>query len=104
MRPVIFVGVGIFVLIALIYSLISSGQDPYTVLTVFTTRFLGIFIEAVPFLILGTFVSGLIEAFIRPEDIVRLIPRSRLGSTVAGTFLGVLFPVCECGVVPVTRR
>ena len=27
-----------------------------------------------------------------------------MGATLVGTFLGILFPVCECGVVPVVRR
>lgn len=70
----------------------------------FTTRFLGIFIEAAPFLLLGTVASGLIEAFITRDDIARFIPRSPLMGTVTGVFMGFAFPVCECGVVPVTRR
>lgn len=71
---------------------------------VFATRFLGIFIEAVPFLLLGSLTSGLIESFVKSDDIVRLMPRNRLGAALGGAFLGLAFPVCECGVVPVTRR
>ncbi len=63
------------------------------------TIFLGIFIEAVPFLLAGTF-SGLIEVFISREWVLRLSPRSPL----TGALLGLVFPVCECGVVPLTRR
>ena len=73
-------------------------------LEVFATRFLGIFIEAVPFLLLGSLTSGLIESFVKREDIIRLIPGNRLGAALGGAFLGLAFPVCECGVVPVTRR
>ncbi|MCE7946240.1 MAG: permease [Chloroflexi bacterium CFX4] len=75
-----------------------------TQLSLFSTRFLGIFIEAVSFLLLGTIVSGLIEVFVRKEDIARLLPRNPFAAIVAGSFLGFLFPVCECGVVPVTRK
>lgn len=103
-RPIAYAALAVFVAGALIFGVVNNGQAPDVVLTVFTTRFLGIFIEAVPFLVLGTIVSGLIEAFIRPEDIVRYVPRNRVTATVAGAFLGVVFPVCECGVVPVTRR
>src|SRR5687767_13132719 len=71
---------------------------------VFATRFLGIFIEAAPFLLLGTLASGLIEAFVRREDITRILPRNPIAATVVGAMMGFLFPVCECGVVPVTRR
>ena len=73
-------------------------------LQTFTTRFLGIFIEAAPFLLLGTLVSGLIEAFVSRELIARLMPRSAFLATVLGGLLGFAFPVCECGVVPVARR
>ncbi len=73
-------------------------------INVFATRFLGIFIEAVPFLLLGSLTSGMIESFVKSDDIVRFMPRNRLGAALGGAFLGLAFPVCECGVVPVTRR
>jgi len=89
---------------ALGYGVTATGQTLSAVITVFSTRFLGIFLEAVPFLLLGTITSGLIEAFIRPDDIIRFLPRNRFTATFAGVFLGIIFPVCECGVVPVARR
>ncbi len=70
----------------------------------FSTRFLGIFIEAVAFLLLGTLISGLLEVFVTNDDVVKLMPRNPIAATIAGSMLGFLFPVCECGVVPVTRR
>jgi hypothetical protein len=70
----------------------------------FVTIFLGIFIEAVPFLLAGTLASGLIEVFIRREWLLRLSPCSPLTGALAGALLGLVFPVCECGVVPLTRR
>jgi len=82
----------------------SAGRDFALVLSVFATRFLGIFVEAVPFLLLGSITSGLIETFIKSDDIMRFLPRNRLGAAIGGAFLGLVFPVCECGVVPVARR
>lgn len=84
--------------------LILRGGDPVVTVQIFATRFLGIFIEAAPFLLLGTLVSGLLEVFISREDVVRWVPRNPILATVAGAFMGFAFPVCECGVVPVTRR
>ena len=92
------------VLAAIGTSVWQSGQRLDTVISTFTTRFLGIFIEAVPFLLLGAITSGLIEAFVRPDDLVRFMPRNAIAATVLGAFMGLAFPVCECGVVPVTRR
>lgn len=92
--------VGAVVLLAVL----GTGQSAGTVLSIFSTRFLGIFIEAVPFLLLGTLVSGLLEVFLRPEHIAQVIPRHPVLGTLTGALLGFAFPVCECGVVPVVRR
>jgi uncharacterized membrane protein YraQ (UPF0718 family) len=70
----------------------------------FVTIFLGIFIEAVPFLLAGSLVSGFIEVFVGQKTLYRLVPRQPLLAALAGASLGIAFPVCECGVVPVTRR
>lgn len=86
------------------YQASSSNLDFALVFSVFATRFLGIFVEAVPFLLLGSITSGLIETFIKSDDIMRYLPRNRLGAAIGGAFLGLVFPVCECGVVPVARR
>ncbi len=70
----------------------------------FVTIFLGIFIEAVPFLIAGSVVSGIIAEFVDQEGLLRLVPGNPFAAAFIGVFLGFAFPVCECGVVPVTRR
>jgi len=73
-------------------------------LSAFSTVFLGIFIEAAPFLLLGTLASGLVEVFVSPDLLRRWIPSGALGGALAGAALGFLFPVCECGTVPLARR
>ena len=73
-------------------------------LSIFATVFLGIFIEAVPFLLMGTLSSGLVEIFVSDDWLARLIPRRALPAALAGSFLGLLFPICECGTVPLARR
>jgi uncharacterized protein len=100
----ILVGGTLLALALLVLAVATSERSISATINVFSTRFLGIFIEAVPFLLLGTLVSGMIGAFVRHDDIARLIPRNRVLATFGGAFLGLLFPVCECGVVPVTRR
>ncbi|MEQ8676918.1 MAG: permease [Aggregatilineales bacterium] len=99
---------GLLILLAFIagfaYIIFTATPDPTVTLQIFSTRFLGIFIEAAPFLLLGTLVSGFLEVYVTREDIVRWIPRNPFLATLTGAFLGFAFPVCECGVVPVTRR
>jgi uncharacterized membrane protein YraQ (UPF0718 family) len=96
-------GLGLLITIALVVPRLSglpiSGR-----FETFVTIFLGIFIEAVPFLLAGSAVSGFIEVFIDKVALARLIPRRPLPAALAGSLLGFAFPVCECGVVPVTRR
>lgn len=97
------IGLGLVILITLVVPRLSelaiSGR-----FETFVTIFLGIFIEAVPFLLAGSAVSGFIEVFIDKNSLARLIPKRPLPAAMVGSVLGFAFPVCECGVVPVTRR
>jgi uncharacterized membrane protein YraQ (UPF0718 family) len=70
----------------------------------FSAVFLGIFIEAVPYLLLGTLASGLVEVFVDQTTLTHWFPKNRWGGVLAGSILGLFFPVCECGVVPLARR
>jgi uncharacterized membrane protein YraQ (UPF0718 family) len=81
-------------------ALLALGERFQTSVTIF----LGIFTEAVPFLLAGSLVSGFIQVFVNPQTLSRLIPRHPALATLAGALLGLFFPVCECGVVPVMRR
>jgi len=88
-------------------SIDAAFAAPVTVpdrLHTFTTIFLGIFIEAAPFLLAGTLASGFVEVFVRPEALARLIPRHPVLGALAGAALGIVLPVCECGIVVVVRR
>jgi len=68
------------------------------------TIFLGIFIEALPFVVAGVLVSSTIALFVSDARIQRLTPKEPFLAAVVGSLLGLLFPVCECGTVPTTRR
>ena len=93
------------VAIAIIFILSRFGPSAVSVrLSVFTTIFLGIFIEASPFLVAGSILSGLLEVYVGTEMISRFVPRNKILAALTGSLLGIIFPVCECGVVPVTRR
>lgn len=70
----------------------------------FSAVFLGIFIEAAPYLLLGTLASGLVEVFFSANELSRLLPRNRFLAVGLGGLLGLFFPVCECGSIPLARR
>jgi uncharacterized protein len=70
----------------------------------FTTGFTSILYEAMPFIVLGVILSGLLEEFVPQKLVARLMPRSRILAIAIGGFLGILFPMCECGIIPIMRR
>ena len=81
-----------------------SPEILWNQLSSFTTVFLGIFMEAAPFLLLGTIASGLIEVFVSQDDLAHFFPTRLIPATITGSLLGFIFPVCDCGVVPLTQR
>lgn len=70
----------------------------------FTITFISIMIEAVPFVVLGSLVAGLIEVFLSADRLAKLLPRSPWVAIPFAALGGMVLPVCECAVVPVTRR
>ncbi|WP_100372567.1 permease [Bacillus sp. FJAT-45037] len=76
---------------------------PDTWLTV-NTIFLSIVIEAVPFILLGVFVSALIQIYVKEEWIHRFLPKNAYAALLPAAFLGAIFPICECAIVPIVRR
>ncbi len=73
-------------------------------LSSFSYAFLSILFEGLPFLLLGTILSGLIDQFLPARLMTRLLPRNAFAGALVSGLLGLVFPMCECGVVPVIRR
>jgi hypothetical protein len=72
--------------------------------TDFSYAFLSVLLEGVPFILIGTLLSGIIDEFLPSRVMVRFLPRNAfLGICLSGA-MGLVFPMCECGVVPVIRR
>jgi uncharacterized protein len=70
----------------------------------FWFSFLALIFEGIPFVLIGSVVSGFIGAFIPSHVITGLLPRNRLVAILVSGLLGFIFPVCECGIVPIVRR
>ena len=68
------------------------------------TLFLSLLVEAIPFLLLGVIFSGILQWFIDERKLITYLPRNPLLGAFVGSLVGFLFPVCECGNVPVARR
>jgi uncharacterized membrane protein YraQ (UPF0718 family) len=66
--------------------------------------FFAIVLEGVPFLFLGAVVSGLIDVFLPAGLVKDLLPRSKTRGVFAAMGAGVIFPLCECGAMPIVQR
>jgi uncharacterized membrane protein YraQ (UPF0718 family) len=82
---------------------LPAGPDDKTRCTL-AIVFLSIVLEALPFMLLGSLTGGLIEAFVSRERMASLLPRRRWQAVLLAAAAGLVFPVCECAVVPVVRR
>lgn len=68
------------------------------------TIFLSILIEAIPFVLIGVLIAGMIQIFITEEHIKRWIPKNKVSAVFMSCVVGAFFPACECGIVPIVRR
>ena len=68
------------------------------------TLFLSLLVEAMPFLLLGVLLSSFLLFLINEKQLIARLPKNPFLGAVVGSCIGFLFPVCECGNVPVARR
>jgi len=66
--------------------------------------FLSLMVQAMPFLLIGVFFSGILTFFVSERQLLRWMPKNPLLGSLFGSCIGFLFPVCECGNIPVARR
>ena len=69
----------------------------------FITITLSIFIEAFPFLVLGSLLAGVVNTYIPTHTIQKFLPKNAILRRAMISTIGFMFPVCECGNVPLSR-
>ncbi len=82
--------------------LIHYGPTP-TIAT-FSLIFSGILLEALPFLLLGVLVGGLMEVWVSREKLSAWFEQRKWYTIFLAAGLGFVFPVCECAIIPVLKR
>jgi uncharacterized protein len=85
---------------ALLRPVLAGVFDAPAVQT-WTTVFVSICVQALPFLVLGVVVSGAIAAFVSQEWVARALPRRPVLAVPTAGLAGVALPGCECGSVPI---
>jgi uncharacterized membrane protein YraQ (UPF0718 family) len=90
-------------LVAVVLTLTQTRWLSGPAFAAWRTVCLAITVQALPFLILGTVLSGAINAFVPADLFTRVLPRSpALAVPVAGA-AGAVLPGCECASVPVAN-
>lgn len=83
---------------------VSPGVVRDPLVQLWSTTFVAVCIQALPFLVLGVTVGGAIAALLPDGLLPRLLPRSPALSVPVATLAGAVLPGCECSSVPVARR
>lgn len=65
--------------------------------------FLGIILQALPFLLIGVLLSSVIQVFIPKEVIERRFPQSLGKGMLVAILAGFCLPVCDCASIPIFR-
>ncbi|MEA2293497.1 MAG: uncharacterized protein QOE86_1136 [Solirubrobacteraceae bacterium] len=102
--PIWAVAVGFWALVVAVIAIRRSGVVESELAATFGLVFASIAVEALPFILIGALVSAAMAAFV-PDGVFSWIGRLPRWLQVPGLAVtGVVFPVCECGSVPVARR
>lgn len=69
----------------------------------FYTVFISILIQGFPFILFGSFVSAIIQICISKNILMKLFSKNIFLSCLIAAFAGLLFPICDCGTIPVVK-
>lgn len=88
--------------------LIARGSFGYVfegqALRNWSTIFVSLTLQAIPFLVLGTVISAAISALVPASWIANAVPKRTILAVPAAGLAGALLPGCECSSVPVAGR
>ncbi len=68
------------------------------------TVFISILIQALPFILIGVFISSVLQIFVSDQRLAALFTRHKWLGFPMAVVLGVFFPVCDCAMAPITSR
>lgn len=95
-------GVGLFLALYIFIAkpFFSLSNTPLNTLA---NVFLGIMLQAVPFLLIGVLISSAIQTFVSTDAIRRRFPRNLGLGMLTAVLLGFCLPVCDCASVPIFK-
>ena len=94
----------LFLAVALLVLLLGQTPVYRPLVGAMSINFLAMMVEALPFMLIGSLVGGVIEVFVPVAWVERVFQRRHLRGVLVAGAMGLVVPVCECAVVPVIRR
>ena len=94
------------VVVAILFTIRVTAPRPIELtdaLQDFITLSISVLIESLPFVMLGIGLSVVVQLWVPQRVLFGILPRTPFLRRGALSLLGVLFPVCECGNVPLAR-
>lgn len=65
--------------------------------------FVSLIIQILPFILIGSILSGIIQVAVPKQKLFKIFETSSIKSIFLSLFVGILFPVCDCAMVPVAN-
>ena len=70
----------------------------------FAMIFLGLTMEAIPFIVIGVTISAIIAKYVNSSWVRKYKSKNYFISHIQSMFIGLFLPVCQCGNVPLAKR
>lgn len=99
------IGAGLVLTLIAIRTLTASLDDQPALgpVTDFVTLSLSVVIESMPFIVLGILLSIVVQHWLPPGFLMRILPQTPWLRRAVISLFGIALPVCECGNVPLAR-
>lgn len=92
---------GIFFILGICVLLLMEIPNAYSYTQSIVTVFLSILLQAIPFILLGAFISAGIQIFSSTGWVMRKIAKGNWYSFLIAAIAGLFMPICDCGMVPI---
>jgi uncharacterized membrane protein YraQ (UPF0718 family) len=102
-RPVSILSMSVLLIIVLYLELRSVFLASALPFDPVVNSYLGVILQAIPFLIIGVLLSSAIQVFVPRSFIEKFFPKSFLWGMFTGILAGFCLPVCDCASIPVFR-
>ncbi|MEV0322835.1 permease [Streptomyces sp. NPDC050658] len=91
----------VLLVLALAWAMGGAGWLTHPGFRAWQTVCLAITVQALPFLVLGTLISGAVNAFVPAHVFSKVLPKNPALAVPVASAAGVVLPGCECASVPV---